>query len=168
MINLDAPMQRRAMGSHQSSRAQSTTWLTPPHIIKALGDFDLDPCAAPDWSTARHHVLLPEDGLTRRWEGRVWLNPPYGNEVWLWLARLAEHGHGTALIFARTETSGFVRQVWRKATAVGFLYGRLHFHHPNGTRALANAGAPSCLVAYGEFDAQALENAQLEMTVVRP
>lgn len=20
------------------------------------------------------------------WEGRVWLNPPYGQEVWMWLA----------------------------------------------------------------------------------
>ena len=34
----------RAMGSHQSHRAQTTTWLTPPHIIESLGHFDLDPC----------------------------------------------------------------------------------------------------------------------------
>lgn len=42
------------------------------------------------------------------------------------------------------------------STAVRFLYGRLHFHHPDGTRARANAGAPSVLVAYGPEDAARL------------
>lgn len=145
-----------AMGSHQSHRAQTTTWLTPPHIIEALGPFDLDPCAAPGWPTARRHLTLPTDGLAEPWDGRVWLNPPYGDAVWTWLARLAEHGCGTALIFARTETAGFVREVWGKADAVMFLHGRLHFHRPDGARAKANAGAPSCLVAYGSDDAATL------------
>jgi hypothetical protein len=142
----------------------TTTWLTPPHIIEALGPFDLDPCAAPNWPTARHHVSLPTDGLAAQWHGRVWLNPPYGAEVWTWLARLAEHGQGTALIFARTETAGFVREVWGKADGVMFLHGRLHFHRPDGTRAEANAGAPSCLVAYGERDADTLRSCSLDGT----
>ena len=30
------------MGAHQSHRAKTTTWLTPPHIIEAVGPFDLD------------------------------------------------------------------------------------------------------------------------------
>lgn len=139
----------RAMGSHQSHRAGTTTWLTPPHIIKALGPFDLDPCAAPGWTTAADHYVLPTDGLAEPWHGHVWLNPPYGIEAWTWLARLAEHGDGIALVFARTETAGFVREVWGKADAVLFLHGRLHFHHADGTRAAANSGAPSVLVAYG-------------------
>lgn len=140
----------RAMGSHHSHSVGTTTWLTPPHIIEALGPFDLDPCAAPGWKTADRHYLLPdEDGLSLPWSGMVWLNPPYGSEVWTWLDRLAEHGNGIALIFARTETAGFVQQVWGKADAVMFLHGRLHFHHADGTRAAANSGAPSCVVAYG-------------------
>ena len=152
------------MGGHQSHRALTTTWLTPPHIIDALGVFDLDPCAAPDWPTARRHLVLPTDGLAEPWHGRVWLNPPYGAEAWAWLARLAEHGEGTALIFSRTETAGFAREVWAKADAVMFLHGRLHFHRPDGTRAKANAGAPSCLVAYGAGDARALRSAPLDGT----
>lgn len=143
----------RAMGSHQSHRSLSTTWLTPPHIIEALGEFDLDPCGFPGWPTARSIICLPEDGLTASWHGRVWLNPPYGAEVWQWLARLAEHGQGIALLFARTETAGFVREVWGKADGLLFLDGRLHFHHPDGTRARANAGAPSVLAAYGRGEA---------------
>jgi hypothetical protein len=151
------------MGSHQSHRAGTTTWLTPPHIIDALGPFDLDPCAAPGWVTAEKHITLPDDGLTAEWSGRVWLNPPYGAEVWDWLAKLAEHGNGTALIFARTETTGFVREVWGKATALLFLHGRLHFHHADGTRADANSGAPSVLVAYGDSDAERLGAAVIDL-----
>jgi hypothetical protein len=157
------------MGSHQSAKAISTTWLTPPEIISALGTFDLDPCAAPaprPWPTAGRHIALPEDGLAAEWHGRVWLNPPYSFEAWKWLNKLASHGTGTALIFARTETAGFVKQVWSRATAVLFLHGRLYFHYPDGTRAAANSGAPSCLVAYGQRDADLLRASGLVGTVV--
>jgi hypothetical protein len=155
------------MGSHQSARAGTTTWLTPPHVLASLGDFDLDPCAAPEWPTARRHIILPEDGLTAEWHGRVWLNPPYGAEAWTWLDKLAAHGRGTALVFARTETAGFVEQVWGKATAVKFLHGRLHFHYPDGTRAPANSGAPSVLVAYGPDDAARLAASPIDGTFLR-
>jgi hypothetical protein len=151
-----------AMGSHQSARAETTTWLTPPEVIAALGPFDLDPCAAPSprpWPTAARHIELPEDGLAAEWSGRVWLNPPYSFEAWVWLRKLADHGRGTALVFARTETAGFVDAVWRRATALLFLHGRLYFHRPDGTRAAANSGAPSVLVAYGFDDAATLLDA---------
>ena len=156
-----------AMGSHQSHHAQTTTWLTPLHIVRALGHFDMDPCGYPGWATADRLICLPDDGLAVPWDGRVWLNPPYGREVWTWLDRLAEHGYGTALIFARTETEGFVEQVWGKATAVRFLHGRLHFHRPDGTRAPGNAGAPSVLVAYGAQDAHALASANVPGTFLQ-
>jgi len=157
----------RAMGGHQSHNATTTTWLTPPHILAALGPFDLDPCAHPDWPTAERLICLPDDGLAEPWAGRVWLNPPYGNDGWAWLDRLAKHGRGIALIFARTETAGFVEQVWGKADALLFLHGRLHFHHADGTRAKANSGAPSVLVAYGQADADALAVADLPGTYVQ-
>ena len=156
----------RAMGSHQSHNAGTTTWLTPPHVLEALGSFDLDPCAAPGWPTAREHYTLPTDGLATPWYGRVWLNPPYGKEAWVWLDRLAEHGTGTALIFARTETKGFISEVWFKAAALLFLHGRLHFHRPDGTRAPANSGAPSVLVAYGDQDADLLASCSLPGTFI--
>jgi hypothetical protein len=88
-------------------------------------------------------------------EGRVWLNPPY-NAVSTWLGRLVEHGVGTALLFARTETEVFWRLIWQEATALVFLRGRLTFHRPDGTLPRANAGAPSVLVAYGHADADRL------------
>jgi hypothetical protein len=69
---------------------------------------------------------------------------------------MAKHGEGVTLIFARTETELFFETVWQKATAALFIRGRLYFHHVDGTRAVANAGAPSVLVAYGGNDAQVL------------
>jgi len=158
----------RAMGSHQSARAKTTTWLTPPDVVRALGPFD--PCAAPSprpWPTAGRHIELPENGLAADWSGHVWLNPPYSHEAWRWLAKLADHGDGIALVFARTETAGFVAEVWGKATALLFLHGRLHFHHADGTRAAANSGAPSVLVAYGEPAAARLEQTALVGSFVR-
>ena len=60
----------------------------------------------------------------------------------------------------------FVEQVWRKADSVLFLHGRLHFHYPDGTRAPANSGAPSCLVAYGREAAQRLAECNLPGSLV--
>jgi hypothetical protein len=83
------------------------------------------------------------------------VNPPYSS-VGPWLSKLADHGTGVALIFARTETKVFREQVWERATAVRFLRGRLTFHQANGRPGKWNGGAPSVLVAYGHADAAAL------------
>jgi hypothetical protein len=158
------------MGSHhRPNEGASNTWLTPPEIVKALGPFDLDPCAATGqpWSTATTHYTELENGLTQPWRGRVWLNPPYGPHVWAWLDRLAQHGDGIALVFARTETVGFQRAA-RCADAVLFLAGRLHFYRVNGIRAAANAGAPSCFIAFGEQNVQALRLSGLPGFIARP
>jgi phage N-6-adenine-methyltransferase len=148
---------RESMGSHQSASGGADEWLTPPDLIDALGFFDLDPCAPIErvWSTANKHYTIEDDGLRQEWHGRVWLNPPYSQAA-RWLHRLAEHGHGTALIFARTETRLWFDHVWPRATGLLFLRGRLHFHYASGKRADANSGAPSVLVAYGERDAAVL------------
>jgi len=145
----------RGIGSHQSSAMKNDEWLTPPEIHNKLGTFDLDPCApvVRPWPTADRHYTINDNGLLQPWIGRVWMNPPYGREAAAWLDRLADHGNGIALIFARTETDMFFRHVWERATAVLFIRGRLHFHYVTGGRAKANAGAPSCLVAYGQDNA---------------
>lgn len=82
-----------SIGGHHSAAAGSTTWLTPPAILDALGgwqSFDLDPCAAPaprPWFTAwQMNAEADGDGLAMDWHGRVFLNPPYSSgviEAWL-------------------------------------------------------------------------------------
>lgn len=156
-----------SLSSHQSARPKSTTWLTPPEWIKKLGPFDLDPCCPPNmpWKTARCMVSPPVDGLPLPWSGRVWLNPPFGNQAWAWVEKLAQHGNGIALIPARTETKGFYWSVWYMADAVCFVKGRPHFHHVDGTRAAANSGAPIALAAYGKENANILIKANLGITI---
>lgn len=146
------------IGGHQSARARTDEWLTPPEIITALGAFDLDPCSprVRPWWTAKRHFSILDNGLAQPWDGRVWCNPPYGAETGKWLARCAAHGNAIALIFARTETESFRDYVWLKAAGIMFLYGRLHFYDVRGQRAKANAGGPSCLVAYDRANLIAL------------
>jgi hypothetical protein len=150
---------KTGMGSHQSHKMIKDEWLTPPWILKALGEFDLDPChphpdSAP-WFCAPH--IYTANGLEKEWFGRVWMNPPYGAETGKWLKKLSDHGNGTALVFARTETEMFFEHVWGKASAILFIQGRLFFHHVSGERAKNNSGAPSCLISYGEEEAQRLK-----------
>ena len=58
-----------------SNTTNNDEWLTPPYIIKELGEFDLDPCSPhPDkrpWDTAKNHYHKWMDGLSRDWQGRV-------------------------------------------------------------------------------------------------
>ena len=152
-----------SMGGHHSATALKDEWLTPRHVLAALGPFDLDPCAPQvrPWDTAARHYTVMDNGLVQPWEGRVWCNPPYGLEAAQWLARCADHGNAMALIFARTETRMFFDHVWPKAQAVLFLEGRLYFHHVCGRKASANAGAPSVLVAYGPANAECLKGCTL-------
>lgn len=144
-------------------------WLTPPEILRPLGVFDLDPCASDEqpWRTARNQFTRADDGFARDWHGRVWLNPPYGAETGKWLSRLAKHGDGIALVFARTETRMFFESVWPVANAVLFLAGRPHFHLPSGERAKGNSGGPVVLIAYGVANAHALETCGLQGKFVR-
>lgn len=144
-------------------------WLTPPHILEALGPFDLDPCASEDrpWDTAKNHYTIKEDGLSQAWSGRVWCNPPYGPKMSPFLEKLATHpGGGVALVFARTETRAFFDHVWDKATGILFLKGRLKFHKPDGELG-GTAGSPSVLIAYGEAEAELLKNCKLNGKYIR-
>jgi len=155
---------RAGMGSHEKPNEGITNdWLTPRFIIDALGPFDLDPCANPqhpDRCAASYYTPV-DDGLTQSWKGRVWLNPPYGPHASKWLERLALHGCGTALIFARTETVSFFQHVWAKADGLLFLKGRLSFLRPDLSTGETNSGAPSVLVAYGSDDVKRLSKCGL-------
>jgi len=156
---------KTGIGSHTHAfRGNTDCWLTPPEIIRALGPFDLDPCAArgQPWPTAAHHYAPPQDGLELPWTGRVWMNCPYGVQTGQWLKRLSEHGNGIALVFARTETAMFFEHVWGKVVGALFLEGRLHFYQLDGTRAKGNSGGPSVLLAYGEQNGQLLRQCPLK------
>lgn len=152
-----APKDSGGFGFEKPYEGSTNDWLTPPRLVRMLGEFDLDPCACPHqpWQLAKKSYALPEaDGLVRPWEGRVFCNPPYGPHVAEWVKRMSVHGNGILLIFSRTETEAW-KWVWRTGDAFLFPTGRVSFYRPNGKRA-ASGTAPSALIAYGENNVKAL------------
>ena len=170
MFDMPEPARKgTSISGVHSPRAITHDWITPKFIIDVLGEFDLDPCQSPTqpWLCAKRGIIQPRDGLSEPWAGRVWCNPPYSVHAAPWLLRMALHGSGIALVFARTETAMFFETAWSKASAILFLEGRLTFHYPNGRKADANAGGPSCLIAYSAADADCLASCGLRGALVR-
>jgi hypothetical protein len=146
--------------AHNRGAHTTDEWITPKWLIDRLGPFDLDPCASDrqPWPCARFCFTKNENGLQAEWNygpfpAFVYCNPPYGAKTHLWLGKMALHGHGIALVFARTETRMFFRHVWPHASALLFLRGRLVFCRPDGepSKVGHNSGGPSVLIAYGEM-----------------
>jgi hypothetical protein len=136
----------------------SAEWFTPYWVTAKLGGFGLDPCATTDPDApvhAYHRIMPPADGLAADWTGnRIWLNSPYGRETGAWLKKLALHGDGIALMFARTDTQAFFDHVWGKASGIFFFRGRIKFLHRKAGKLVEgdHAGAPSVLVSYDRGD----------------
>lgn len=151
-----------------SSRTVATRddWQTPAFILSALGDFDLDPCANIDNPTrcAAKGFTVNQNGLCRAWQGRVWLNPPYGGEApaKIWLSKLARHGNGVALIPPRVGARWFHDVVLSTADAILFLKGRVSFIDPAAQQAVKGNNADSILIAYGSGNVAALAHCGLE------
>ena len=61
----------------------------------------------------------------------------------------------------------FFEEVWARAQGVLFLRGRLNFYFADGERSEANAGAPSCLIAYGGRNLDAIASSGLAGYLVR-
>ena len=58
----------------EKSKNTTVEWLTPPELVKKLGDFDLDPCTpinAP-FRHAKVNFSVVDDGLSKDWFGRVY------------------------------------------------------------------------------------------------
>lgn len=153
----------KGMTGHQSTKMIKDEWITPKWIIDDLGPFDLDPCSPvnPPYKIASKNYNIFDNGLNKKWNNRIWCNPPYGNEAKRWLNKLSNHGNGLALIFARTETKMFFDYIWNKADAIFFIKGRLSFLNIDGKVALNSSGAPSCIVAYGENNIKSLEKTKI-------
>ena len=150
------------MAVHFSSA--SAEWYTPPHILAAarqvLGAIDCDPASAQEaqrtvqaseWCGLDHPDSARRDGLAVGWHGRVWLNPPYGDVIGDWLARLVHQvdmGNTTeaiALVPARTDTAWFQEATTDRAGC--FVRGRLKFGNAEN-----GAPFPSALIYFGDDD----------------
>lgn len=100
------------MAEHEPCIGASDDWYTPPEIFDRLElIFDLDPCSPGPghWVPARSIFTKADDGLSKRWHGLVFMNPPFGgrNGHVPWLRRFIDHGNGVAIVRAYTSSAWF-------------------------------------------------------------
>lgn len=139
---------------------KSVEWYTPKWVFDELAiAFDLDPASPHDHESfvpASTKYTVFDDGLSKPWFGRVWLNPPYGRDTAYWMSRMADHGCGIALVFSRTDAAWF-QESMKRCEAMLFLSGRVEFvpGHENKHKR-SRSGAGTALFAYDRESAIAL------------
>jgi phage N-6-adenine-methyltransferase len=127
-----------AKGCHVTANSGENEWYTPPDIIEAardvMGGIDLDPAScelAQSNVKAKRFYTVDDDGLSKEWTGRVWLNPPYSKDLIGPFAlkvvnESARLQHAVVLVNNATDTAWF-HDLASVASAVCFLRGRVRF-----------------------------------------
>ena len=123
---------------------ESTEHYTPQYILDAviacMGAIDLDPCSnsreIPNVPVAKHYTIQ-DNGLVQPWEGRVFINPPFGPGVEVWFSKLFQErlaGRTTEAIVvwkSATETAAW-KTLTRLSCRVCFPSARIRFVGPWG------------------------------------
>ena len=116
------------MSTHELSQG-AEDWCTPRWIFDALNyEFDMDPCANEnDFVPVK--IKYYRNGLKYRWDGSIWLNPPFGKyryQIGPWLKKFIEHGNGIGIVPNRTATEWW--QEWANGCEVLiFMQGKVKF-----------------------------------------
>jgi len=137
----DRQPRRRAKVARNSGDFE---WFSPAEAVaaarRAMGGIDLDPASTPEANASvRAAAILTrqDDGLSREWRGRIWLNPPYQSGLAAKFARklIVELESGRVsqaclLVNNSTETRWF-QALLQRAAAVCLWSGRMRFWHPS-------------------------------------
>jgi ParB family chromosome partitioning protein len=136
---------------HRARGTGKIEWYTPSKYLDAvrdvLGEIDLDPASseiAQRTVNAARYYTITDDGLTKAWRGKVWLNPP-STQIEHFVAKLiAEYqaGHVTEAILLThnySETAWF-QSVGAVADAICFLSVRVRFIDNDGEIAKPTQG----------------------------
>lgn len=109
-------------------------WETPPELFAELDaefGFTLDPCATPANAKCARFYTEEQDGLAQDWSGeRVFMNPPYGREVYAWTRKAREEAARGALVVGLLPASTDL--AWWHEDVVGhaevrYIRGRVRF-----------------------------------------
>jgi phage N-6-adenine-methyltransferase len=112
----------------------SDDWATPAPVFAALDaefHFTLDVCASAANAKCRRYFTVADNGLTQKWSGRVWMNPPYGRALAAWMKKAVAAADAGAtvvcLVPSRTDNAWWHDQVMARASEVRLVRGRLKF-----------------------------------------
>lgn len=147
---------KKAMAAMDNHRAQGTgenEWYTPAQYIDAarqvLDGIDVDPASsevAQETVGAKTFYTIADDGLTKEWNGTVWMNPPYSQpHIQRFVEKLVTEltaGRTTAAIAL---THNYTDTEWfhiaaRACNAICFTRGRIKFVNPDGDEAAPTQG----------------------------
>jgi len=134
-----------AIRAHVANNSGNNEWYTPIKYIKlarsVMGGIDLDPASseiANKTVEATNYYTSDDDGLTKIWSGKVWMNPPYAQPLMSNFAEAisckfedGEIEQACILINNATETQWFQRII-NTSNAVGFPKSRIKFIDPLG------------------------------------
>ncbi|MFC1839807.1 DNA N-6-adenine-methyltransferase [Thermodesulfobacteriota bacterium] len=129
--------------------SMSVEWATPQGLFDELNEefqFTLDPCATDENAKCKNYFTLEEDGLKQDWSNEtVFMNPPYGRVISLWMKKAYEASLKGATVVclppARTDTAW-----WHNYAMKGEIYlirGRLKFGDAKNS-----APFPSAIVVF--------------------
>lgn len=157
--------------THQKiSIISSDEYYTPKEIIDALGHFDLDPATPvnPRWRTADVMYTKEDDGLSKEWFGRVFLNPPYSRPlIEQFMLKMTAHGNGIALVVPKLGTKMFRDIVIPSCSAMYLLNERIKFYDMNWMQQKSPI-CQSMLIAFGEENKEAIRNSGLKGIMLVP
>ena len=110
-------------------------WQTPPEIFAPLEQefgFTLDPCATLETAKCAKFFEEAANGLIQDWgQERVFMNPPYGAEVYAWTRKAREAAAAGALVVgllpASTDLAWWHDDVVGHADEIRYLRGRVRF-----------------------------------------
>jgi phage N-6-adenine-methyltransferase len=108
---------------------------TPPELFEALDrefHFTLDPCATAENAKCDRYFTEADDGLDQDWSNqRVFMNPPYGREIYAWTAKAKTEASKGALVVgllpASTDLAWWHDDVVAVGAEVRYIRGRVRF-----------------------------------------
>lgn len=140
--------------------SKSDEWKTPQEVFSYLDGvyrFTLDAAASELNYQCSNYYTEADDALTKSWDGRVFLNPPYSKgKQYAFIEKAVQEitknpkcEYVVALIPARTDTKTWHDLIFKNASEIIFIRGRLRFSNPlDSKKEINSAPFPSCVVVF--------------------
>lgn len=136
---------RDAVKAHVAHNSGNNEWYTPADYIEAartaMGSIDTDPASsviANERVQASTFFTIDDDGLCQKWQGNIWMNPPYAQPLISQFAEAlvskwasGEIKAACVLVNNATDT-GWFKGMAEASSAICFTKGRVRFIDPQG------------------------------------